>query len=139
MLIIGCGNLLRGDDGVGPIMVRHLWERGMPDGVRLVDGGTAGMDVAFQMRARSASSLSTRRPPVPSRARSTECLATSSSNCRRSRGCTPTRFAGTTPSRSRAGCWPTNAPPTSPYSSSRPVMSRSARNCPSRSLPPWKR
>ncbi|WP_083533524.1 hydrogenase maturation protease [Mycobacterium intracellulare] len=49
-LIVGCGNLLRGDDGVGPIMVRHLWERGMPDGVRLVDGGTAGMDVAFQMR-----------------------------------------------------------------------------------------
>jgi hydrogenase maturation protease len=35
---------------VGPILVRHLWERGMPEGVRLVDGGTAGMDVAFQMR-----------------------------------------------------------------------------------------
>lgn len=50
MLIIGCGNLLRGDDGVGPILVRHLWERGVPDGARLVDGGTAGMDVAFQMR-----------------------------------------------------------------------------------------
>ncbi|WP_081665487.1 hydrogenase maturation protease [Mycobacterium sp. UM_CSW] len=50
VLVIGCGNLLRGDDGVGPILVRHLWERGMPDGLRLVDGGTAGMDVAFQMR-----------------------------------------------------------------------------------------
>ncbi len=49
-LIVGCGNLLRGDDGVGPILVRHLWERGVPDGVRLVDGGTAGMDAAFQMR-----------------------------------------------------------------------------------------
>lgn len=49
-LIIGCGNLLRGDDGVGPVLVRHLWERGVPDGARLVDGGTAGMDVAFQMR-----------------------------------------------------------------------------------------
>jgi hydrogenase maturation protease len=49
-LIVGCGNLLRGDDGVGPILVRHLWERGMPEGIRLVDGGTAGMDVAFQMR-----------------------------------------------------------------------------------------
>ncbi|RUP28047.1 MAG: hydrogenase maturation protease [Mycolicibacterium sp.] len=48
--MIGCGNLLRGDDGVGPILVRHLWERGVPDGARLVDGGTAGMDVAFQMR-----------------------------------------------------------------------------------------
>ena len=50
VLIVGCGNLLRGDDGVGPVLVRHLWERGVPDGARLVDGGTAGMDVAFQMR-----------------------------------------------------------------------------------------
>lgn len=50
LLIVGCGNLLRGDDGVGPILVRHLWERGMPEAVRLADGGTAGMDVAFKMR-----------------------------------------------------------------------------------------
>jgi len=50
VLVVGCGNLLRGDDGVGPVLVRHLWERGIPDGARIVDGGTAGMDVAFQMR-----------------------------------------------------------------------------------------
>ena len=50
VLVVGCGNLLRGDDGVGPVLVRHLWERGVPSGARLVDGGTAGMDVAFQMR-----------------------------------------------------------------------------------------
>ena len=50
LLVVGCGNLLRGDDGVGPILVRHLWEGGVPSDVRLVDGGTAGMDVAFQMR-----------------------------------------------------------------------------------------
>ncbi|MHB1800732.1 MAG: hydrogenase maturation protease [Actinomycetes bacterium] len=50
LLVVGCGNLLRADDGVGPILVRHLWETGVPDGVRLVDGGTAGMDVSFQMR-----------------------------------------------------------------------------------------
>lgn len=50
VLVVGCGNLLRGDDGVGPVLVRHLWERGVPTGARLVDGGTAGMDVAFQMR-----------------------------------------------------------------------------------------
>lgn len=49
-LIIGCGNLLRGDDAVGPILVRHLAEIGIPPGIRLADGGTAGMDVAFQMR-----------------------------------------------------------------------------------------
>lgn len=49
-LIIGCGNLLRGDDAVGPILIRHLWELGLPEGVRCADGGTGGMDVAFQMR-----------------------------------------------------------------------------------------
>ena len=54
-LIVGCGNLLRGDDGLGPILIRELWE-GLggqaitPTGVELVDGGTAGMDVAFKMR-----------------------------------------------------------------------------------------
>ncbi len=50
LVVIGCGNLLRGDDGVGPITIRRLWSRGVPDEVRLVDGGTAGLDVAFQMR-----------------------------------------------------------------------------------------
>lgn len=49
VLIIGCGNLLRGDDGVGPVLVRRLFELGLPPGVRLADGGTAGMDVAFAM------------------------------------------------------------------------------------------
>jgi hydrogenase maturation protease len=50
IVVVGCGNLLRGDDAVGPILVRHLWDQGVPDGVTLVDGGTAGMDVAFKMR-----------------------------------------------------------------------------------------
>lgn len=49
-LVIGCGNLLRGDDGVGPILIRQLWELGLPEGMRVADGGTAGMDVAFKMR-----------------------------------------------------------------------------------------
>ncbi|MDJ0771343.1 MAG: hydrogenase maturation protease [Ilumatobacter sp.] len=49
-VVVGCGNLLRGDDAVGPTLVRHLWERGVPDDVTLVDGGTAGMDVAFKLR-----------------------------------------------------------------------------------------
>ncbi len=53
LLVIGCGNILRGDDAVGPVLVRHLYERGTPAGVRLVDGGTAGMDVAFGMRGAS--------------------------------------------------------------------------------------
>jgi hydrogenase maturation protease len=50
LLVIGCGSILRGDDAVGPVLIRTLFTRGVPDGVRLVDGGTAGMDVAFGMR-----------------------------------------------------------------------------------------
>ena len=49
VMIIGCGNLLRSDDGAGPMLIRKLWEHGVPPGVRLADGGTAGMDVAFQI------------------------------------------------------------------------------------------
>jgi hydrogenase maturation protease len=49
-LVVGCGNLLRGDDAVGPVLVRHLAALGTPPGVRLADAGTAGMDVAFAMR-----------------------------------------------------------------------------------------
>lgn len=54
LLIIGCGNVLRGDDAVGPIIIRRLWEQNLPQidsgTVRLSDGGTSGMDVAFVMR-----------------------------------------------------------------------------------------
>jgi hydrogenase maturation protease len=49
-LVIGCGNLLRGDDAVGPVLVRRLLDRGLPDGTEVADGGTSGMDVAFRMR-----------------------------------------------------------------------------------------
>ena len=50
VVVIGCGNLLRGDDAAGPVLVRHLWELGVGEHARLVDGGTAGLDVAFAMR-----------------------------------------------------------------------------------------
>jgi hydrogenase maturation protease len=48
--VIGCGNLLRCDDAAGPLVIRHLWQRGLDRFARLVDGGTAGMDVGFAMR-----------------------------------------------------------------------------------------
>lgn len=48
-VVVGCGNLIRGDDAAGPVLVRLLADRDLP-GVRLIDGGTAGMDVAFAMR-----------------------------------------------------------------------------------------
>lgn len=54
-LVVGCGNLLRGDDGVGPRLIHELWAASgshaiSPNGVELADGGTAGMDIAFKMR-----------------------------------------------------------------------------------------
>ena len=55
ILLIGCGNLLRGDDAVGPLLIRELWQtwgERVPPEVEICDGGTAGMDVAFKMRGR---------------------------------------------------------------------------------------
>jgi len=44
--VIGCGNLARSDDGVGPYVVRALAQRGVSrDGVRLLDAGTDGLSV----------------------------------------------------------------------------------------------
>ncbi len=47
MLILGVGNILMGDDGLGVHIVRHIEESGvdLPRGVELLDGGTAGYDL----------------------------------------------------------------------------------------------
>ncbi len=44
-LILGLGNSLRGDDGIGPRVVEELTRRGLPDRVTVVDGGTGGPDL----------------------------------------------------------------------------------------------
>ncbi len=49
-LVIGCGNLLRGDDAAGPELVRRLARRELPAGVECLDAGTGGIDVAFAIR-----------------------------------------------------------------------------------------
>ena len=49
-LVIGCGNLLCGDDAAGPLVVRRMAARGLPDGVECLDAGTVGIDVASRMR-----------------------------------------------------------------------------------------
>lgn len=65
-VVVGCGNLIRGDDAAGPVLVRLLVDRQLPAGVRLIDGGTAGMDVAFAMRgARRAIVVDASRVGVP--------------------------------------------------------------------------
>lgn len=47
ILILGLGNPLRGDDGVGPRVVAELCRQGLPEGVEAVDGGTSGLDLLY--------------------------------------------------------------------------------------------
>lgn len=50
-VVIGIGNVLMGDDGVGPCVVRLLEGR-LPD-IDVVDCGTAGLDVSAQVLDRT--------------------------------------------------------------------------------------
>lgn len=45
VLVVGLGNPLRGDDGIGPRVVDELSHVGLPEGVTVVDGGTGGLDL----------------------------------------------------------------------------------------------
>jgi len=49
IVIIGCGNTNRSDDGVGVWVAQELQRRGVPDRVRVIDAGTGGMDVMFHL------------------------------------------------------------------------------------------
>ena len=53
--IIGCGNPARSDDGAGVEVVHRLMARlgKGDDDVRLIDAGTSGMDVMYQVRGAS--------------------------------------------------------------------------------------
>jgi hydrogenase maturation protease len=51
ILVIGMGNVLMQDEGVGVRAVEELEQRyAIPEGVRLVDGGTTGMELFEPMR-----------------------------------------------------------------------------------------
>jgi hydrogenase maturation protease len=51
MVVIGCGNLNRSDDGVGVVVARRLSAvYNNPTGVRIFDAGTGGMEIMFQAR-----------------------------------------------------------------------------------------
>jgi hydrogenase maturation protease len=45
VLVLGLGNPLRGDDGIGPRIVEELIRRGLPEGVTAQDVGNAGLDL----------------------------------------------------------------------------------------------
>jgi len=48
-LVLGLGNPLRGDDGVGPRVIEELTRRGLPDGVMALDVGNAGLDLLNEL------------------------------------------------------------------------------------------
>ena len=54
VLILGLGNPLQGDDGVGCRVAQELEERTLPDDVEVMDGGTPGVGLLnlFQGRQR---------------------------------------------------------------------------------------
>ena len=49
VLVIGVGNTLRGDDGVGVAVARSLAGQTLPDGVCVLEGGTEGLNLLFEM------------------------------------------------------------------------------------------
>ena len=51
-LILGVGNLLMGDEGVGVAAIRYLEERGFAERAELVDGGTSGFHLLGLFRDR---------------------------------------------------------------------------------------
>jgi hydrogenase maturation protease len=54
VLVLGIGNILRMDDGVGVHLVNHIIESGraFPENVEFVDGGTSGYDLLPLMSGR---------------------------------------------------------------------------------------
>jgi hydrogenase maturation protease len=48
VLVLGVGNLLMGDEGVGVHVLRLLEKETPPDGVRLLDGGTGGINLLLE-------------------------------------------------------------------------------------------
>ncbi len=50
ILVLGVGNILVGDEGVGVCVVQALQQQEFPDHVHLVDGGTGGFHLLSYMR-----------------------------------------------------------------------------------------
>jgi len=45
VLVLGLGNPLRRDDGIGPRVIQELQQRDLPEGIEVIDGGTGGLDI----------------------------------------------------------------------------------------------
>ena len=51
-IVLGLGNSLRGDDGVGPAVIEWLDQQILPPGVEAIDGGKAGLDIVSTLMGR---------------------------------------------------------------------------------------
>lgn len=49
-LVIGLGNILLKDEGVGVRCVEYLRSKGLDEGIKLVDGATCGFDLLEEMK-----------------------------------------------------------------------------------------
>ncbi len=68
ILILGVGNLLLSDEGVGVQVIQRLQERyRLPDNVQVLDGGTLGMDLLYYLEGVETllivDAVETGRPP----------------------------------------------------------------------------
>ena len=52
ILILGLGNPLLGDEGIGVRVIEELKKHRLPDGVSVVDGGTSGLGLVSLMEGR---------------------------------------------------------------------------------------
>lgn len=48
-VVLGIGNELYRDDGVGVVVARELAARGLPAGVEVIEGRVGGLDLLFEM------------------------------------------------------------------------------------------
>lgn len=49
ILVIGCGNLLMGDDGFGIHVLEELEKSDLPENIKLIDIGTSSLDILHQL------------------------------------------------------------------------------------------
>ncbi len=52
VLVLGIGNLLLQDEGIGVHVAQKMMQMSLPDYVEVVDGGTLGLDLVYLMEGR---------------------------------------------------------------------------------------
>lgn len=49
-LVLALGNPLRADDGIASVVLQELASMGLPEGITVLDGGTAGLETALLLQ-----------------------------------------------------------------------------------------